>query len=841
VSDGADAQGSRGGGGDHLLPLAGGWTAWSWIWLRSAGFPADTVLALATERAAAAAARVGALEQAVDQRRRAAAAACEALLPDARGAASGALARALRRLAAGQPAEPSPDVPAPARAALEAAQAADAELAAARAALTDELARDTAAARRALQALLASGPMREALVWQNRRAVRGSVAGFLRRAPEDAGSKMREYDRLLATYAQRYCVKNETIGFFGPVGWADWSERPGLAVTPAPLARRTVYFEHWAVDLLARHLAAAPELRRHLAPRRNPAVRVDGETLHLSDGRALPLPVPFARLLAACDGETSAAELARRAASERAWQLDHADEALEALGELADKGLVTWTIELPTGDPRPERALRALLEGVPDRAASRPALDALDRLESARAEVAAAAGDADRLDGALASLERTFEELTGAAATRREGETYAGRGLVYEDCVLGSRIEVGADLRAALAEPLELLLQAARWYTSEIARRYRALMSEIHGELAGADGAVDLIRFRARLDPHLARSGAEAPPIVAEVARELRARWRRLLAPADGERQITRRAADLRPAAADLFAAPGPGWPGARYHSPDVLIAATGADAISRGDYQLVLGELHIAVNGFLTHVALEQHPDRDSLVRARERDLPDPGVAPVESREHATRADNCPVARHDLHVELGATRSIRPRSQVLAVADLVVRKDAGGLWVATRDGRRRFDAVAFFEQDLAFACINEFGVLGGARHTPRVTIDRLVVARERWRFDADELAFARRATPAERLAGAQAWREAHRLPRFLFARVPREPKPVYVDLSSALFVEILAKWARAGGAVTLSEMLPDHDRIWLPDTSGRRYSCELRLAVLDPLPWCPA
>src|SRR5690606_35277570 len=184
VSDGADAQGSRGGGGDHLLPLAGGWTAWSWIWLRSAGFPADTVLALATERAAAAAARVGALEQAVDQRRRAAAAACEALLPDARGAASGALARALRRLAAGQPAEPSPDVPAPARAAREAAQAADAELAAARAALTDELARDTAAARRALQALLASGPMREALVWQNRRAVRGSVAGFLRRAPE---------------------------------------------------------------------------------------------------------------------------------------------------------------------------------------------------------------------------------------------------------------------------------------------------------------------------------------------------------------------------------------------------------------------------------------------------------------------------------------------------------------------------------------------------------------------------------------------------------------------------------------------------------------------------------
>ena len=42
-------------------------------------------------------------------------------------------------------------------------------------------------------------------------------------------------------------------------------------------------------------------------------------------------------------------------------------------------------------------------------------------------------------------------------------------------------------------------------------------------------------------------------------------------------------------AVAEHFAAPHPGWPSARHHCPDVLIAAANARAVERGDFTLVL------------------------------------------------------------------------------------------------------------------------------------------------------------------------------------------------------------------------------------------------------------
>jgi len=77
-------------------------------------------------------------------------------------------------------------------------------------------------------------------------------------------------------------------------------------------------------------------------------------------------------------------------------------------------------------------------------------------------------------------------------------------------------------------------------------------------------------------------------------------------------------------------------------------------------------------------------------------------------------------------------------------------------------------------------------------------------------------------------------------LPRFLFAKTYLEQKPFYLDLESSVLVETLAKAVRRsagevpGSSVSLSEMLPDHDHLWLPDAQDNHYTCELRLVVLD-------
>ena len=128
----------------------------------------------------------------------------------------------------------------------------------------------TAAVRRLSAALYeaASLPaLREAVAWQNRHALTTGIDALVRRGPEPAkrNTQHRQHEALVASYLQRYCAKNDTIGFFGPVGWSQIDDDPGIRITHAapgrPLAARVTYLEGWAVRAhhgRARHARCAP-------------------------------------------------------------------------------------------------------------------------------------------------------------------------------------------------------------------------------------------------------------------------------------------------------------------------------------------------------------------------------------------------------------------------------------------------------------------------------------------------------------------------------------------------------------------------------------------------------
>ena len=296
-----------------------------------------------------------------------------------------------------------------------------------------------------------------------------------------------------------------------------------------------------------------------------------------------------------------------------------------------------------------------------------------------------------------------------------------------------------------------------------------------------------------------------------------------------------RTSADLAPAVAAAFAAPGPGWPSARHHSPDILIAARDADAIRSGDYQLVLGELHVGLSTLMPCL-VKEHPDPAVLVALRESDLT-PAVAPVWSKE-LNRADFYSLSRRDLDVERADVRSARPRDHVLATGDLVIDEADGDLVVRTRDGRRSFPIIAFFERQLLAESFARFRLLGSQPHVPRVAIDDLVVERETWRMPTADLTFATAATDLARLVGARSFADTHGMPRQVFAKTDAEAKPFFVDFDSPILVDILARNAKRATRIAISEMLPGLAACWLPDAAGRRYTSELRLVATDPEPW---
>jgi Lantibiotic dehydratase, N terminus len=287
-----------------------------------------------------------------------------------------------------------------------------------------------------------------AVTWQNRAAMHNAVAKIAAGAAAP-GSRQRQREEAVASYWQRYCAKNDTIGFFGPLAWGRASD--------------------------------------------------EGPAIHASCGQLVSESIVCFE----------------------AW-------AIQALAEALDPDLT-----VPAG-PQSERDLRTQLEqsrpGLRDRG-----LEALDRLERCRS-AAAHAADPGALDAALGDLDRVFEELTSRSATRRPGQTYAARTLLYLDCMRDLDLNVGPALRDELAVTLPPLLAGARWYCGQVYEAAR----QVIGEAAAGAGTRSLERVLQTVLPAL----RHLPELAAAANGDLQRRWSVLLADPDPA-TIGARAVDL--------------------------------------------------------------------------------------------------------------------------------------------------------------------------------------------------------------------------------------------------------------------------------------------------------
>ena len=185
-------------------------------------------------------------------------------------------------------------------------------------------------------------------------------------------------------------------------------------------------------------------------------------------------------------------------------------------------------------DSWPERLLREKLELIADPDARAAALAPVDQMIRARDAVAATDGDPAGLHRALTGLAETFEQVTGAAATRRAGANYAGRTLVYQDSMRDVRVELGEAVTRALAAPLGLVLDSVRWLVNEITARYREYFRELlDRESARAGGVpVPLQRLLTKAAPCLYTRGSRgAGELATACVAELQRRWQHVLGP----------------------------------------------------------------------------------------------------------------------------------------------------------------------------------------------------------------------------------------------------------------------------------------------------------------------
>ena len=833
---------STGESADHLVALpsaSGEWSAWRWAAFRAAGFPASLVLCLADAKLAAAADRVLDAEEEARRTKELAIQAIRRVRTESSTELEVQLKKAMKVAVKGG-------------APVDTGTAADAEIATLRQALAS--AKDAAAEfpdafataeQRLAQVthdLASNVLLREAVTWQNRAAFQLVFASLLKPDPIAAPGRARRKQEFVANYLQRYCAKNDTIGFFGPVGWARLTPREtGIGATPGPtlLAQRSVHFEQWAIDELAKKIASDSRVEPWMSPRRHSFVSLEGTAARSAVNGNHELTAVQAAALAQCDGVQTARALALHLTSTRS-DVSGESEVFEALRALREKLLIAWTLELPLCW-NPDAKLRLLLDRIGNDALRAETMSHIDELDQARTRVAQAAGDAEALGSALSDLEVTFTRLTSSAATRNAGSMYAGRGLVFEDCRRDIDVTIGGDVLAAIGPALSLILTGARWFTFETARVYRERFHAVHADVLRRKGKVTFedLWFRAQ---RLLFGDKDKP--FASVTGEVERRWSELLPFAPGARRVAFDSAALAPRVRELFAAAGPGWRNARQHTPDLMIAASSLQAIRRGEYEVVLGEIHVAANTLDSAACNAQHPCPDELLTAHGRDLPEACVLALPPKDWpkiTTRTHRAFVLPWHYFLQTGLDPAPGPPDRVLTLSMLSIEEVGVDLFVCGPNGFR-LELIEFMGEMLSYLTISSFRILPRGDHTPRITIDRLIVARETWRLLPSTMGFAFESTPEGRFLAARRWARTLGLPRFVFAKSTIEMKPVYVDLDSHVFVNMFARLVRnakehvAGEApITLSEMVPGLHETWVTDAAGERYTAELRIVAVDP------
>ncbi|MBA2460864.1 MAG: hypothetical protein H0V45_03720 [Actinobacteria bacterium] len=414
-----------------------------------------------------------------------------------------------------------------------------------------------------------------------------------------------------------------------------------------------------------------------------------------------------------------------------------------------------------------------------------------------------AAAGPEQVAAALDQLDRVFEEVSGRAAERSDGDSGGGRTIAYLDCMRDLDLTLGPTVVDELRASLPPVLYASRWWCGRVFDRGTELLGRIsHG-----------------------RSGPLAP-MLGELMGAGFGLWDQM---GDEQRDLQRRwtsVVDGTTTAADAFAEWTPAWHGSTYHSADVQIAAASSDAVARGDFLVVLGDFHGGDNPLAQGLFGLRHPDPVEIMRRIATEI-GPGVhlSPPRRGVVEMTARSWPMYPEGDVVVTSGDEPAPAGTRRISLDDVVV---ADG-HVSDRAGTFRVPLAHFLFLPIFVASLRSFDPVGDGEG--RAQIGRLVVRRACWSTPAGVLP----AKPDE----LAAWARDRGLPRHVFARSPLERKPRYVDFESPSLRRQLVRFlARAreqvpDRPVEFTEMLPGPDEWWLQSDAGHHTS-ELRVVALD-------
>ena len=675
----------------------------------------------------------------------------------------------------------------------------------------------------------------------------------------------RAYSRLLR-YLTRMSTRPTPFGLFAGVGLGTFGETTSLRLgTPALAGARTRADMAWVFTVI-HELDQQGDLLPHRRMVWNP-------TVYLAGGRAI---LPYADLYGEADRRqvtvmaTEVVELVRKLAATTtqfddivaelcsAFPWAERERAAAAVRGLWEQHLLVGEPRPSLAEPRPERYLLELLQTMPP--AGQAPVAGQRKLIEAVVELTDAVNHPPRMP--------TVPRLRELTALQRELAP-EHRGPTYQvDAAL--RLEatgLSAAVGAAVADAAECLLRLS-CHLPRIRHLadYHAAFVERYGEHA----EVPLLEL---LSPEL---GLDAPPTYGQPARAwplpTAARSDRspneqamaaLVAEALCQQQHEIELTDQRLAELAVWS-PAPDHPPA----PPTLdvylqVQAPSRAAIDRGEWRGVLARTELGsgvrtFGRFLDLLGEDGTARLRALARREEALVPDAVVADLSYVPPHGRGAN--VAIHprlrDYEVPVHVAPAVGPAG-VVTLDDILVGATPGRFYLRSQRLNRRIrvtqshqlnyvgapNVCRFLLEASADGYALPLGVdwspLATAPFLPRLTRGNIVLRPSQWHLlpatvlgSAARTARPSRQEEAEFFEAVRAWRRQWRVPRHVY--LVEHDNRLLLDLEHPLWlaelrtelVRLAARHPAAG--LTLQEMHPGMDDLWLTDTGGHAYVCEL-------------
>lgn len=632
-------------------------------------------------------------------------------------------------------------------------------------------------------------------------------------------NKQRKKEKMAAKYLQRFTSKNETASFYGPSNYGVFTFQPGqLEIRVKGKIKRQLFLAYWAVQSLADKIANDSHIQPYLKPKLSPFLKRERTQLRqAANNKLIRLPDVYHQIIEECNGLKTVFEIAQ--------SLDlPITECLSRMLKLKEKRVLVLEVDFPTSVFETFHELKEWINRLPNDCVSKVFWKKIADEWSDLLMEWNHSSTFEQRRKLLKSLEISFEKHTALFSRKDQGKHYSDRMIVYEEahgdvstCLIGQELK---DKWKVQLTPIFRLL------TCRAAVEHQAFTQFAYEEYQKFENKPNFLSFAL----HMQKCKQNA---LEYVNKELQSFDHKLITTLQAC-SLDQGKISLTEEEIESFCSQFPTTEMALF-SPDLMIAASSAEAINQGDYQLVLGEVHSGIQ--VWSVLDSVYPERNHLNEEIYHHLGD-RLQSLWLEHVGPRAPGKtfrPELSGGITVEnLG--RSMKFRSEVRAVSELDLVYDQR-FYIIEGGHKKIMDLETDVEplnQIFSFPSVKSFSIPMG-EHTPRIEINGVVYQRERWKLNSQEILTSASDKDIKDwllIEWAIDFKDKYSMPRYVYVRGDQEPKPIFIDFENFFTLELLIQLLKKNEIVVISEMLPAADDLWF-ERNESKYTSEFRFSVI--------